>query len=282
MVRRLFVLVALLAVGPAHAECTATTTNAALVEALDTASLAFARLDIPVFEEDAARAREILDCLGEPISRPTAAAWHRLHGIALFLERNSPAARRSFAAARSIEPAYTFPSDVVPEGNPLLEDYTALDPNVGPFELVAAPKVGAVRLDGSGSLNRSRGRPVVYQVIDGRGAVVQTALLDGEDAMPALPEGLAGTSSNGEQKGPKPDRKGPSLPMLVGAGVGVLAAGGLYAGSAMSRSAYYDETRVAELDGRRSTTNALAVGSGVTAAVAVGLGTTSFLIAGRF
>lgn len=282
MVRRLFVLVALLAVGPAHAECTGPTTNAALVEALDTASLAFARLDIPVFQEDAARAREILDCLGEPISRPTAASWHRMHGIALFLERNSPAARRSFAAARSIEPAYTFPSDVVPEGNPLLEDYTALDPDIGPFELVAAPKVGAVRLDGSGSLNRSRGRPVIYQVIDGRGAVVQTALLDGEDAMPALPENLSGgPSSNGDDKVPK-ERKGPSVPLLVGAGVGVLAAGGLYAGSAASRSAYFEETQVSELDGRRATTNALAVGSGVSAAVAVGLGTTSFLIAGRF
>jgi hypothetical protein len=282
MVRRLLTLVALLTASrSAFATCASPSTNSELIELIDAAQLSFAKLDVEVFEQQTARAREVLECLGEPVSRTNAASWHRLQGLALFLGRESTAARRSFAAARAIEPEYTFPSDLVPVGNPILEDYAALDPAQGPFELVVAPKVGSVRLDGSGSPNRSKGRPVIYQYVDGRGAVADTRLLEGEDPLPPPPGGVSEPTDKPE----KPEREkggGPNVPMLVGAGVGALVAGGLYAGSAVTRSSYEKAEDFDSLKSLRSTTNTLAVGSGVVGALAIGAGSASFLLSGRF
>lgn len=261
----------------AHAACSSVSANDDLVLALEDATTAFGKLEIEAFETAAERARELVVCLGEPISRPTAAEYHRVMGVALFLSRNSPAAQKSFAAARSVEPDYTFPTDLVPEGNPIRDDYAALDPKVGPFELAVEPKAGSLRLNGSRSLNRAAPLPVIFQQLDGRGAVLSTVVVEGGAALPTYE--MANVKP---EKAPREQGAGPNKGLLAGAAAGVVVAGGLYGAALATKGAYGDSTTVSDLERRRKTTNALVMASGVIGVAAVGTGTTAFLVSGRF
>jgi hypothetical protein len=283
MLNRLLVLLAAALVAPAaHAACASPSTNAQLVAEMDRATELFGKLEVDGFQDASKKASTLLECLSEPVSRSTAASFHRVRGLALFLDRDSPAARRSFAAARAIEPAYTFPTDIVPTGNPILDDYTAVDASEGQTETIPEPKIGSVRVDGSGSLSRSKSVPAIIQLLDGRGAVAHTVLLQPDAALPDF-------LTSAEQVAPvKPDssektaKKGPKVPLLASAVAGLVVAGGLYGGSFGTRAAYEGSTTLEELNSRRGLTNGLVIGSGVVGALAVGAGATSFVLSGRF
>lgn len=259
----------------ALATCPTPTDNQSVVESLETATAAFAEFEVEAFDRAADAATAAVECLDEPISRPSAAEYHRIRGLQLFLSRNSPEAQKSFAAARSIEPEYSFPTDLVPEGNPIRGDYEAIDPDVGPFAPASDPKNGSLRLNGSRSLNRAVPLPVIFQRLDGRGAVVETVLVLGGDPLPAY-------DSKGGGDTPRPRAKGPSKPLLVGALAGIAVAGGLYGGALATKSSFTNTSDPTVLDGKRATANTLVIGSGVVGALAVGTGTTAFLVSGRF
>ncbi|MEZ4318396.1 MAG: hypothetical protein R3F61_12870 [Myxococcota bacterium] len=275
MVYRFLFVIALVLPSIGRAECERASRNADLLGALESAGLAFGKLEVESFQASHTEAKRHLECLNEPISRTTAAEFHRVSGLALFLERNSPDAARSFAAARAIEPAYTFPTDLVPEGNPLLATYAEVDPDAGTTELVPRPKVGSIKLDGSGSLNRKTALPAIFQLFDGRGAVIETTLLTPGAPLPEYEK-----AGNG---GPaKAGGGGPNVPLLVGAGACLAVAGGLYAGGAVTHGGWANSTSVAESRSKRSLTNTLVIASGVAGVAGVGLGTTSFVLSGKF
>jgi hypothetical protein len=261
-------------IGAARAECPAPTANADLVGVLEEATTAFGKLEIEAFQAAAARAEDVVACLAEPVSRPTAASYHRVQGLSFFLQRNSPEAKLSFAAARSVEPAYAFPTDLVPEGNPVRADYEAVDPKAGPFDVALPPKAGSLRLNGSQSMRRARPLPVIFQLLDGRGAVVETALVPGGAPLPPY-------DARGLDK-PRAAGDGPSLPLLIGGGVALAAAGGLYAGALVTKGSIEQTDVIADLDGKRRTANTLVLASAGAGAVGVGLGVTSFLVSGSF
>ncbi|MCB9669647.1 MAG: hypothetical protein H6734_25100 [Alphaproteobacteria bacterium] len=279
MTRALGALLLALLPAVAGAACPEPRSNNDLVVALEDATAAFGKLEIDAFNKAAEEASAILVCLDEPISRPSAAEYHRVMGIQLFLSRNSPAAQKSFAAARSVEPDYTFPTDLVPEGNPIRDDYTAVDPQLGPMEMATNPKSGSIRLNGSRSLNRARPLPVIFQLLDGRGAVTQTVLVGPDTDLPSYE--LEGPATN-EPRPPKEAGAGPSKPLLFGAVGAAVVAAGLYGGALATKGSFNGATDPSVLAGKQKTANSLVITSGVLGAVAVGSGTTAFLVSGRF
>ncbi|MEZ4317546.1 MAG: hypothetical protein R3F61_08575 [Myxococcota bacterium] len=273
------VLVALaIGSGAAWAGCETPTTNEDVIVALEKAVARYEAVDVEGFTEAVTAIDAATTCLGESVTRSNAAAMHRMHGLAAFLERDEAASRQSFAAARTIEPAYTFPTAVVPEGNPVLEQYIAIDPAAGAKVTLPFPSDGTVKLDGSSRLERNPRLPVLFQRIDASGAVTQTVLVAGGAETPTYPAG----KEPQEKKGPS----GPNLPLLA-AGVGTVAvAGGVYGGAWATNRAFYkerdgdrDEERLTSL---RSTANTLVITSATLSVVGIGLGGTSFALSGRF
>jgi hypothetical protein len=273
-------LTSLLWLGPTAAlACDFPSSNTDLLTALDAATTAFGALEIEAFQEAHSEAAQHVDCLAEPLSRSTAAQFHRVAGLAAFLERRSDDATASFAAARLIEPAYLFPVDLVPTGNPILQAYEARDPKASPTEPVAAPAVGSVTIDASSVLLRRAQHPTIVQQLDGRGAVVDTWLLGPGEPMPAMaPPPPATPADATASTDPKRSLLRPVL--RIAAGSTLALAGGLTAAGAASRGAWSDATSVADADRARATTNALVLGAGVAGVAGLGLGAGSFAVAG--
>ena len=261
--------------------------------AIDEAYELYRELEIDKFREQVDVARKHIECLDTFLSRHHGAEFHRVEGVRLFVDRNSPEAQKHFAAARALEPNYSFPTDLVPEGNPLLDDYQALEPIAGSFETVARPRAGSIKLDGSSTLNRGLERPVTFQLADASGKVVLSKVLAAADAPPAY-DAEESASTGGSEKAPKTPKeprekgakKGPSVPLLVVAGAAAVAAGGLYGGAFVSRGQWQgvapNSGQVDKVNAARGLTNGLVVGSWIAGGVAVGMGTTAFVVNGRF
>lgn len=282
-------LLALAASRPAlAAECAVPSTNQHLLAALEEASSSFARLKIDAFKTATETAVGLVECLGEPISRPTAAEYHRVIGLERFLDTDVEGARRSFAAARSLEPDYAFPADLVPEGNPILEAYGAVDPQAGPFEELAAPAHGSLRLNGSRTNRRATSLPLVFQLLDDRGGLRTTHLVAGDASLPEY-ETAAEPDHTTETPPPEPEnrpagkaRKGPRVALLVGAGVAAVAAGGVYGAALGAKGGFENTDDISSLDRRKGLANGLVVTSGGLGVAALALGTTAFVVNGRF
>ncbi len=252
-------------------------TASAFVATLTEAESAFAALDIEGFLAQSEAAREQLPCLVDIAPPGLAAQIHRVEGLRAFGERSVDAVRY-FAAARSIEPAYTFPVDVAPAGSPLLDDYFALNMESHQREPVPAASDGAVSFDGAAQSLRPTAWPTLFQWVDAGGVVRVTAYVRVGDVLPVYPALVPPVVSSSTGSNPPPTsstvtRVRPAWPLAVGAGAAALGAAGLYAGAAGSRAAWSDPaTPDARLDPLKHRTNALVVASGVSAVAAVGLG----------
>lgn len=273
-----WLLVWSMSTGGAHAACETPSSVADLGMVLDEAMGSFGRLEIEAFNTSVQDVEQRLPCLDEPISRSAAAAYHRVTGLAHFLDRDAPQARKSFASARLIEPDYAFPTDVVPEGNPIRVDYEAVDPEVGPFETASAPKNKSVRLNGMLSIRRPLPLPMIVQVLDGRGAVESTTLVAGGVPLPMIEEGALAT----KPKVPRAPSSGPNKGLLIASAAGLGVAGILYGGALATQSGFQNTDDVGSLKGRRSSNNALVVASAGVAAASLGLGTSAFFVSGSF
>lgn len=272
--------------------CDAPSESHEVSAAIDEALEQYRQLEIDKFRSQVDKARSKVECLETFLSRHLAAEYHRAQGIRLFVDRNSPDAQKHFAAARNLEPSYSFPTDLVPEGNPLLDDYKALEPMPGSFEELPRPSLGTLKLDGSTTRKRGTGRPVIFQLADGTGKVVLSKVLGPEAGPPDYESDAEGSDAKApDDKGKKPPRtkgakKGPSVPLLVVAGVAAVAAGGLYGGAFASKSSWKNVPAnsgdVDKVNSARGLTNGLVVGSWVAGGVAVGMGTTAFVVNGRF
>lgn len=176
----------LIALNAAHAQvCTATT--AELLTTLEQAEADYQERNRDGVLYDRDQARELLPCLTDALTRPLAAQYHRVEGLAAFLERDDPTAREFFASARALEPGYVLPTSLAPEGHPVRSLYMAFDRSEGRWETLPTPHHGHVQLDGLRSMDRSLSFPTLYQRFDETGAVVETALLLPGDASPTYP-----------------------------------------------------------------------------------------------
>ncbi|MCB9677323.1 MAG: hypothetical protein H6737_19585 [Alphaproteobacteria bacterium] len=269
--------------GAALAGCENPTSNEEVVVALEAAVTAYESLDVTGFRDAAVRAEQATLCLDESITRANAAELHRIRGLVAFVDRQEDECRKRFAAARNIEPEYSFPVSLVPEGNPVLDLYGAMDPTDGAKVTLPWPKDGSVRLDGSPRLERNEALPVIFQRIDVRGAVVETLIIPAGGSVPEYPEG----------REPKPvtpanSNKTAKRVLLVGGAASVVAAGGLY-GAALGTKSSFDKIATGDEPGDPdrinrlyNTNHALVIGSAALGVVGIGLGSTSFVLTGQF
>lgn len=230
---------------------------------LDRAEIAFGNFDIDAFDAATDEAVTSVPCIGEPMSRQLAASLHRFIGLRKFVARDLDNARRSFAAARSIEPNYAFPSTFVPEGNPVLVEYAAIDPTTGVAVAVPTPKGGYLLFDGSIGTERPTTFPTVVQVMNGDGTVATTDYLEPGEAMPAYEEGVADLPGSDH-----PLR----APFAVGAGGLAVLSGACYALSWQAHGNWREADTIDDLEKFQGQTNGLLLGSMGAGAAAIGLG----------
>lgn len=259
--------------------CERKATASELQLAIDAAQASWADLEFETFVKNTDKIRGMVPCLSEELIRPHAARLHRFEGLRAFVDEDTEAAKAAFAASRTIEPNYRFPTSIVPEGNPVHEVYDAKEAREPAQETIGAPKEGRIQLDGSLSLQRNTDLPMVVQLFDDEGAVTTTTYVHPGEPLPAydaLPIGASG--------GYNYDGTGKALrvPLGVGAALTGVAAIGLYSVAVSKKSKWNnDDTPMDELDALRTTANtfgAAGIGVGV---VAVGLGTGAVIV-GRF
>lgn len=95
-----------------------------------------------------AAARERMDdvsCVQEALTVDQAVALHRAHAIEAFVDGDMDAARRSFAALRTLAPSWTPPADQVPPDHPLWKLWaSSLDADRAPrtVEITVLPEHG--------------------------------------------------------------------------------------------------------------------------------------------
>jgi hypothetical protein len=255
------------------APCDAPTSTVTLGAALDRAEVAFGELDTDGFRAAVDDARAAVPCLDETLPTPLAASLHRFEGLAAFLDGSPDRAQRAFAGARRLEPSYRFPRSVVPEGNPVLRDYEALDPDEVTTTALPTPAEGAVRLDGQLAAERVTSFPVVFQRTDGAGSVVQSAYL--WPSMPTPDYAVAPATPEGRRKGADPAAIG----LAVGAGVAGITSGVLYGMASSHRRAFESpDTPYADLAAEQRATNQLGTAGGAALLVAAGTGLGAFFV----
>lgn len=272
----------------ARAACPDRTASTSDLEtALTEARRALERLDTGAFVAANDRLDGLLPCLGEPLSRHLAAELHRTKGIRAVTERN-PDAERYFAAARAIEPAYKFPSTLIPEGNPVRTSYAAFDLTKGGFDALAPPRDGTLTLDGATKLYRPTDWPTVAQYMSAEGAIQWTEYLAPGTPFPEYPAG-DGTAPPVDNPlllvapvpvvpVPPPPRSA-KVPLAVGSLAGALLTGALYGLAGFEEARFKNpDTPDAELDTARSSANSLVVVSVFTGSATVGLGVAALAV----
>lgn len=269
----------------AHAACDRPASTADLEAALLDARRSLERLDTTAFVTATDRIDAIVPCLAEPMSRHLAAEVHRTKGIRAVTER-SPDAPRYFAAARTIEPAYKFPSTLIPEGNPVRTAYAAFDLKSGGYDPVPPPREGALTLDAGTKLYRPTDWPTLAQYMGADGAIAWTSYLVPGAPMPAYPVGSVAPAPAPLLVEPAPlpvpqvaPRRSARLPLaLTAIGAGVLT-GALYGLAGFHQARFMDPaTPDPDLDRLRSTANSLVVVSAFTGAATVGFGVAAVVV----
>jgi hypothetical protein len=278
------IVAAVASAGPA---CQGLTTSADLVAGLQTARDAYSDLDLDAFRDAIYDVRLVVPCLSEALTPHDAAEVHRFEGLLGFVERDPDRSARAFAAARAIEPMYRFPESLVPAGNGALVDYSAIDPDSGARDRVPAPLDGRILFDGEPEALRPSDFPTLVQLVDGRGVVTATVYLwPGEALPPYAPRPIVSESVDDDHRSASSAvgalQTGPNRSLLTGAAFTGVAAAGLYAGAfVVSRRYDSQQTELDQLGALRTVNNSLVVASGAAASVALGLGTSAFLV-GRF
>jgi hypothetical protein len=251
------------------APCATPTSVPALRDAIDRANGAYASLDLPGFETAVESARSTLVCLDAVVPPSLAAGLHRTEGLAAFIASDPVRASAAFGAARRLEPTWRFPADAIPEGNPVLDAYGALDVAALGFVEVDPPPSGTLRIDGQPTRRRPTDVPIVYQWLDRDGAVATTAYLWPEDPLPAADVPLGSAAATHPRRGA----------MLIVSGATALASGALYGSAALTHRTWADPaTDRGKLDGLRATNNGLVIASGLALGVSLGTGTVAWVV----
>jgi len=162
---------------------------------LDEAETAFGNVDVEAFNKAVEKARAQFACVSEEITPALAAELHRVEGLYAYTNLARQQAVNAFAAARAIEPDYQFPSNVVSDGNPILDHYTAKDP-VCDKERIPPPKSGKLRVDGQRRGAVPTEFPAIIQVLDSKGEGSVTQYHWPEEPLPYKPGSVRTTAQN--------------------------------------------------------------------------------------
>ncbi len=263
----------------ACADCGQPVSAAELVGLLEKAEWAYGDADLPGFSAATEAIRTQLPCASEQIPRDVAARLHRAVGLRGFVDRDPDASTRAFAAARSIEPAYTFPSTMVPEGNPVWADYNAVPVEMGAWSEVSPPADGTLVFDGRPGTSRPGSWPSIVQFRSAQGEITDTLYLWPDQPLPVYEVATGPVEPPPLPGAPRPSPRRVSVPVLAAAGGLGVGSIGLLLASRGAHQAYDDPGASAdELDALRARHNTLVWASRGTAAGAAVLGAGAFLV----
>lgn len=253
-------------------------------DAIRAAEQAFAAADVAGFEALSNRALALPSCVYGAVPRSTAAALHRLAGLRAFVRKEQSEAELAFAAARRLEPAYAFPTTLVPSGHKIRTWYDAIQPIPDSVALLPEPAKGSLVVDGEASRERPAVLPAVVQ-LTGTGGKDRGGYFRPQDDLfaykakdPApLPTSAAAPAP--PTAAPARERKGPHLPLAVSCAVAAVLTGGAGVLAARADQEYWDRsTPEGDLDGLRVEVNALSAAAIGFGAVAVGTGVASITL----
>lgn len=233
--------------------CTEPTDTLQILIAIERAEDAWSMADASTFNEANEAMTSLLPCLDEPLTRFMSARIHRMNGLYHFLNREQEPMELSFAAARTVAPAYRWPADLVPADHPVLDGYSARPLDSSDVTPILPPVKANSTFDGRETLDRPAAVPTIHQLLSEDSAVLGTWLLNPDDPLPDYPRRAAMASSGSTTE----TRRGARLPMLAGAAGGFAVSGLLYGLAAAADGTYHngDVSSVAELEKLRSATN---------------------------
>lgn len=240
--------------------------QAALVQEISAAEASFEQMDLPGFQRAEGRVREILLCLSEPLTPALAARVHRLEGLSSFIARDPARAGQAFAAARALDPAYTFPDTLLPPGHPARKLFESSG-GQAETERVAAPGSGTLRFDGRESLDRVVGWPTILQRLDDGGGVAQTLYLWPGESPAWLQPAPVVSLARAPQRSEEQLRRWSAAGMLTAATISGVTSALLYRTARIEAGEYWDPATpdgdLDELRARVNTHQGLALGVGI-------------------
>jgi hypothetical protein len=258
----------------ASAACSPSTATA-LSARVDEAMGAMEQLDQGAFHSAETALLTDLECLTETVPRSLAAGIHRVVGIGEYLDHNTDGAERAFAAARTIEPAWHFPSAIAPAGHPLLTAWEARPVGALASTPLPSPETGDVLLDGRSARTRATDLPAIFQRGGEDGSITQTTYLAPTDPVPAYPVAVVVSATTTTPL----KARHTSVPIAAIAGASAAAAIGTYAVAGVYAGDYRSNDHTGpELDALRSKANSLSVTAAGIGGVALGLGVTAVLV----
>lgn len=252
--------------------------------ALEAAFAAYADADLDAFVANRDAARRTLTCMDELLPGETAAQLHQLEALDAYLPpRTLDRSVQSFHAARMAWSAFAPSEALAPQGNLLREQWTLAQERVDDLVPLYPPRDHRLYLDGRSGTVRAVNRPVIAQLVDGDGQIVETLYLPPTALSPtwSLPETepqevvvpTGGTTSSAQV----------ALPLAVSAAGAAIISGGLWALALSSRADLYDDFgrpsdgAIAErhqegVESTQRTINTVGYAAQATAIVAGGLG----------
>ena len=280
----------------ASATCPEPATSGDLVSSVSAAETAFAAMDPTAFRRARKLAEDQLECLGETLTPLDAGSFHRVLAMDAFMAKDQQEAIASFRAVHAALPAYVLPTSIAVEGSPLRTLFDqAGELGQGEPRALEVPPGLALMVDGARAMVIPSERPYVLQVLSASGGVTWTGHLGAGESPPTWNVIVAEEAAVTVAPAPvpvepvqpalpsePPERVGPKLPVLAGAGAALVAAGALYGVAGVKKAEYespdgYADMTAADLDSLRSTTNALVFTSAGLGVVGIGLGTVAFL-----
>lgn len=261
----------------AQDDCAESVTAVEYQSEVSGAVLSFLAADVSGFETRRDASKGLLPCVTEPLGPVAVQATYQLLAFDGFYSRDDGARDRGLRALQDAFEGYQLPSQFS-DSHPLriAWDEESKRP-LGAPKTLPVPLEVALLIDGEIGLNWPSARPVLVQLINKDGAVAWTRLYDADAEPPTYETTDERLRAAYLRSSVIRERRPIELVILSGAALS--AAGGLYAGhriaGAKFRSAGPDDP---ELDRLRDRTNSFAVGSGISAALAAGLGVTAAVI----
>lgn len=199
----------------AFAECPEDPLGAMRAEsaALETA---FADLDDAGFGRAYDALVDVLPCVNTPLDLRDILALHRGYALAAFVQGDMAGSRKSWASVRTLNPTWTLPEELAPEGHLLRTQFETAPMGPEVIELELAPEGGWL-VDGRVAAAVPRDRAFVLQGADGDRLIIYTGYHRAMAEVPLL---------DFAKPGPSPRAKKMRLGgTLLGGGLALLAGG---------------------------------------------------------
>lgn len=298
---------AALSSGAAHAECEAAYTSDAMLGDIQVMATALQAKDAATLKARGEVLEAGLVCLREPMPPALYATVYRMLGVAAFENGEPELADQWFHSALELDPTHEWDITDVPPGTPLFQAYSAA--RRASVEVVAiegmvlnAPAGSKLLIDGR-PLEEAAATParfhLVQQVSSSNGAVRASWLVTGNEIPSQLliaeslsrneakeqeekqesgkgrrkdEEVLAGGYTESEVTAIARERPRAKIPLLAAGGVGLLAAGGIYAASFATETQFNQATTTEDLLAAQQLTNTLVIASGGALLMGAGVG----------